>query len=153
MEVREGGLDDPRVQRLLELHVGRARAETARGSAHALDLSSLRGPGIEFWTVWEDGQPLGTGALKHLGDGEFEVKSMYTAEHCRRRGIGSAILSHLIAVCRKRSARRVNLETGSWQYFGPAVALYRKHGFVDCLPFADYVADPNSIFMTLDLEA
>ncbi len=153
MEIREGGLDEPCVQRLLELHVGRARAETARGSAHALDLSGLRVPGIEFWTVWEGDQPLGTGALKSLGGGEFEVKSMYTAEHCRRRGIGSAVLAHLIAVCKQRGARRVSLETGSWEYFRPAVALYRKHGFVECPPFAGYISDPNSIFMTLDLEA
>jgi putative acetyltransferase len=152
MEVREGGLDDPRVQRLLELHVRRARAETARGSAHALDLSGLKGPGIEFWTVWEDEQPLGTGALKSLGAGEFEVKSMYTAEHCRRRGIGSVVLTYLIAVCKQRRARRISLETGSWEYFRPAVAFYRKHGFVDCAPFAGYLPDPNSIFLTLDLE-
>jgi putative acetyltransferase len=152
MEVREGGLDDPRVQRLLEMHVKRARAETGRGSAHALDLPGLRGSGIEFWTIWEDGEPLGTAALKDLGAGEFEVKSMYTAEHCRRRGIGSAVLTHLIAVCRKRGARRISLETGSWEYFRPAVALYRKHGFVECPPFADYVRDPNSLFMTLALE-
>jgi len=151
MEVREGGLDDPRVQRLLKMHADRARAETARGSAHALDLSALRAPEIEFWTVWENGEPLGTAALKSLGGGEFEVKSMYTAEPCRRRGVGSAVLAHLIAVCKNRGAARVSLETGSWEYFRPAVAFYRQHGFVECPPFADYVQDPNSIFMTLIL--
>lgn len=135
------------------MHVVRARAETGRGSAHALDLSGLRGPGIGFWTVWEHEEPVGTGALKDLGDGEFELKSMYTAERCRRKGVGSALLAHLIAVCQRRGARRISLETGSWEYFRPAVALYRKHGFVDCPPFADYVPDPNSIFLTLDLEA
>lgn len=153
MEVRAGGLDDARVQKLLEVHVRRARAETARDSAHALDLSGLRSSEIEFWTVWENDQPLGTGALKALGPEEFEVKSMYTAEHCRRRGVASAILAHLIAVCRKRGARRISLETGSWDYFRAAVALYRKHGFVECAPFGGYRSDPNSIFMTLELEA
>jgi len=152
MKIHEGGLEDPRVQRLLEKHVARARAETGRGSAHALDLSGLRSPGIEFWTVWEQNEPVGTGALKDLGGGEFEVKSMYTAEHCRRSGVGTAVLEHLVAVCRRRGARRISLETGSWEYFRPAVALYRKHGFVECPPFAGYVTDPNSVFMTLNLE-
>lgn len=46
---------------------------------------------------------------------------------------------------------RLSLETGSWEYFRPAIALYRRHGFVECAPFADYAADPNSVFMTLDL--
>jgi putative acetyltransferase len=152
MEIHEGGLEDPRVQRLLEKHVSRARAETGRGSAHALDLSDLRSTGIEFWTVWEKHEPVGTGALKDLGGGEFEVKSMYTAEHYRRSGVGSAVLAHLIAVCERRGARRISLETGSWEYFRPAVALYRRHGFVNCPAFADYVSDPNSIFMTLALK-
>lgn len=151
MQVRQGGLDDARVQRLLEMHVVRARAETGRGSAHALDLSGLRQAGIEFWTVWIDDEPLATAALKDLGGGEYELKSMYTAEHSRRRGVGSAVLAHLIAVCKSRGARRISLETGSWEYFRPAVALYRKYGFVDCPPFADYISDPNSLFMTLEL--
>lgn len=151
MEIRAGGLDDPRVQRLLERHVERARGETGRGSDHALDLAGLRGTGIEFWTVWEGEQPVGMGALKDLGGGELEVKSMYTAEHCRRRGVGSAVLRHLIAAGRARGAKRMSLETGSWDYFRPAVALYRKHGFVECPPFADYVLDPNSLFLTLEL--
>ena len=43
---------------------------------------------------------------------------------------------------------RLNLETGSWDYFKPAVALYRRHGFVECEPFGEYVPDRNSIFMT-----
>lgn len=152
MEIREGGLDDPRVQALLAIHVERARAETGRGSAHALDLSGLRSADIEFWTVWEQDQPLGMGALKNLGHGAFEVKSMYVAASARRRGVGSAIVRHLIAVCRKRGAACLCLETGSWEYFRPAIALYCKHGFGDCPPFGDYVDDPNSRFMRLDLE-
>jgi len=47
---------------------------------------------------------------------------------------------------------RLSLETGSWEYFRPAQALYRNHGFVGCPPFADYVLDPNSVFMSLDLQ-
>jgi putative acetyltransferase len=46
---------------------------------------------------------------------------------------------------------RLSLETGSWDYFRPARALYRKHGFVECAPFGGYLPDPNSVFMSLDL--
>jgi putative acetyltransferase len=46
---------------------------------------------------------------------------------------------------------RLSLETGSWDYFQPARALYRKHGFVECAPFGRYLPDPNSVFMSLDL--
>ena len=47
--------------------------------------------------------------------------------------------------------RRLSLETGSFEYFRPAVALYAKHGFVECEPFGEYAPDPNSTFMTLAL--
>ena len=142
---------DPRVAALLRVHVTQARAETAPGSAHALDLDGLRSPEISFWTMWEDETLLGCGALKRLSADHGEVKSMHTAQAMRRRGAGSAMLRHLIAAARADGMSRLSLETGSWDYFRPAQALYRCHGFVECPPFADYVLDPNSVFMTLDL--
>lgn len=76
---------------------------------------------------------------------------MHTLEPARRKGIGSAMLRHIIAAADARGMSRLSLETGSWEYFGPARALYRRHGFVECAPFGDYVADPNSVFMSLAL--
>jgi putative acetyltransferase len=46
---------------------------------------------------------------------------------------------------------RLSLETGTWDYFRPAQTLYRRHGFAECSPFGDYVLDPSSVFMSLDL--
>lgn len=150
-QVREGGFGDPRVVDLLRFHFTTAHAQTAPGSAHALDLEGLQAPGIRFWTLWDDDKLLGFGALKMLTDDHGEVKSMHTVESARRRGVGSAILGHIIAVARDCGLSRLSLETGSWDYFRPAVTLYRRHGFMECPPFADYRPDPNSIFMTLDL--
>ena len=76
---------------------------------------------------------------------------MHTAQSLRRKGAGSAMLNHIIATARGRGMSRLSLETGSWDYFQAARAFYRRHGFVDCQPFADYLADPNSVFMSLDL--
>jgi putative acetyltransferase len=80
-----------------------------------------------------------------------EVKSMHTVREMRGRGIGSAMLGHIIAAARAWGMSRISLETGSWAYFFPAHALYRRHGFVDCPPFGDYIPDPNSLFMSLTL--
>jgi putative acetyltransferase len=151
LRIVEGGLDDPRVIDLLNTHLARARAETAPGSAHALDLSGLRSPEVTFWSAWEGDSLAGVGALKRLTDDHGEVKSMHTAESMRRQGVGAAILRHIIAAARARGMSRVSLETGSWPYFAPARALYERHGFVECPPFADYRPDPNSVFMTLVL--
>ena len=151
MHIVEGGLDDPRVIELLRTHVIRARAETAPGSSHALDLSGLRAPEVTLWSAWEGDAPVGVGALKRLSADHGEVKSMHTAEATRGRGIGTAILRRIIAAAQARGMSRLSLETGSWPYFAPARALYARHGFAECGPFGDYRLDPNSVFMTLAL--
>ena len=183
MRIIDGGLDDPRVVALLDTHLAQARAETAPGSAHALDLSGLRSPDVAFWSAWEDDMPgndmpaggapggsatsgnpsagamlggatlVGVGALRRLSADHGEVKSMHTAVAARGRGVGAALLRHIVAAARARGVTRLSLETGSWPYFAPARALYARHGFVECPPFGDYRPDPNSVFMTLTLPA
>jgi hypothetical protein len=68
------------------------------------------------------------------------------------------LLEHHLATARAATGAarslgmsRLSLETGSWPYFQPARALYRSVGFVECAPFGEYVHDPNSVFMSLDL--
>ena len=151
MKIICGGLDDPRVHALLEHHVRTARAETAPGSAHALDLEGLKSADMTFWSAWDGDRLVGVGALKRISPTHGEIKSMHTVETSRQLGIGTAILRHIIDAARVVGMRRLSLETGSWAYFHPARALYRRHGFVECPPFGQYVEDPNSIFMTLEL--
>ena len=148
IDFREGGLDDPRVVALLMHHLTTARAHTAPGSAYALDLSGLKAPEIRFFAAWEGETLLGTGAFKRLSPTHGEVKSMHTAEAARRRGLGAQMLNHLITTARADGLTRISLETGSWDYFAPARALYAAHGFEVCAPFGDYVPDRNSVFMT-----
>ena len=91
------------------------------------------------------------GALRRLSADHGELKSMHTAQAARGRGVGSAMLRHIMAAARARGMSRLSLETGSWAYFAPARALYARHGFVECGPFGEYREDPNSVFMTLEL--
>jgi putative acetyltransferase len=100
----------------------------------------------------EGGVLLGCGALKELAPEEGEVRSMRIDPAARRRGVATRMLSHLLEAARARGYRRISLETGSQEFFAPARLLYRGHGFAECRPFADYQPDPNSIFVTLDLE-
>lgn len=151
MRIAPGDLADPRIVALLETHLRTARAETAPGSAHALDLSGLQSPDIRLWAIWQGDTLAGVGALKRLSPDHGEVKSMHTAQGLRRQGAGNAMLRHIIAAARAGGLRRLSLETGSWDYFRPARALYARHGFAECPPFGDYLPDPNSVFMTLDL--
>jgi putative acetyltransferase len=151
MRIIEGDFSDPRVLALLKVHLATARAETALGSAHALDLTGLQSRDVIFWTIWEKETLLGMGALKRLSAEHGEIKSMHTAQVMRRKGVGSEMLRHIVTIARTNGMSRLSLETGSWDYFRPARALYSKHGFVECPPFGEYLPDPNSILMSLDL--
>lgn len=145
-------LTRPVVHRLLEEHLGDMRATSPAESIHALGVEALRAPGVTFWTAWSDRELHGCGALRDLGGGEGELKSMRTAGHARGRGVGATILDFLIAQARRRSYHHVRLETGTQEYFAPARRLYARHGFVTCPPFDAYTADANSVFMVLSLD-
>lgn len=136
---------------LLAEHLADMHATSPACSVHALDLDALRAPEVTVWTARREGELLGCGALKELDRRHGELKSMRTASAARGRGVGSAILSHLLDVARERGYARVSLETGAQPFFAPAHRLYARHGFVACEPFADYVLDPSSVFMTLEL--
>ncbi len=113
-------LNDGRVVALLETHYATARAQTAPGSAHALDLSSLRAPDIRLCAAWSGDDLLCIGALRTLSPEHGEIKSMHVAQRARGRSVGSTMLRHLLDVARRRGMRQVSLETGSWAYFEPA---------------------------------
>lgn len=151
MRILRGDLADPRIIALLRYHFDRCHEVTPPGSAHVFDVSRLAAPDIDFWAAWEGGILLGVGAMKPIDARNGEVKSMHTASAARRRGVASALLSHIIDTSRARGLTRLSLETGSFEYFAPAVALYKSHGFEDCAPFGDYRPDPNSLFLTREI--
>ena len=153
MEVRVDDLRGAQIIRLLEEHLRNMYEITPHESVHALDLSGLRRPEITMWSAWEGKELLGCGALKQLDAGHGEVKSMRTARAQLRRGVATAILLEIIAESRRRGYGRLSLETGSMAAFEPARALYAGSGFRPCGPFADYTDDPNSYYMTLELES
>ena len=151
MRIEIDDLTRPQVLALLNEHLTNMYELSPPESVHALDVSKLRGSDITFWTVWEDGDLLGCGALKELSPTHGEVKSMRTPQKMRRRGAGRAVLSHIVGVAKERTYRLLSLETGSAEAFLPAQKLYESFGFTYCGPFGDYEDDPNSVFMELRL--
>jgi putative acetyltransferase len=147
-------LDDlsrPEIAELLKEHLARMFVHSPPESVHALPIEGLRSPDITFWSVWENGELLGCGALKELDSQHGEIKSMRTASAHVRKGVARAVVRHIIAEAKRRRYRRLSLETGSMAAFEPARQLYTACGFAYCEPFDDYVNDPNSVFMTLEL--
>jgi putative acetyltransferase len=145
---------NPDVRLLLEEHLVDMFATSPAESVHALDLDALRAPSVTFWVAREGGAALGCGALKDLGEyaaGEGEIKSMRTRDVARGRGVAQAVLDTIVREARSRGYTRLKLETGTQAFFEPAHRLYERNGFVLCEPFADYVVDPSSRFMSLEL--
>ncbi len=152
MDIRlDRDLADPRIIDLLSEHLRDMARHSPPESIHALDLDGLRRPDISFWTVWDGEALLGCGALKQLDVEHGEIKSMRTAEAHRRKGVAATMLRHLLDEAARRSYRTLSLETGSMMAFEPARRLYASFGFAYCAPFADYIDDPNSVFMTREV--
>ena len=147
LRIREDKLTGQKVADLLREHLREMYEITPAQSVHALDLKALRSPEITFWSAWEGRVLVGCGALKAMDSRSGEIKSMRTARAHRGKGVASKILVHIIEEAKKRGYRDLLLETGSPDEFIPARALYERHGFVYCGPFADYTLDPNSVYM------
>jgi putative acetyltransferase len=151
MKIKIDDLSSPAVTELLAEHLRSLAEVSPPESRHALNLDELRKPGVTFWSVWLGHEVVGCGALKELNAEHGEIKSMRTAKAHVRNGIASMLLEHIISEAERRGYQRLSLETGSMQYFHPAHNLYRKFGFRTCPPFAGYVEDPNSVFMTREV--
>jgi putative acetyltransferase len=151
MHIKIDDLQGPEIYKLLQEHLQSMALHSPPESVHALDIEGLRQPGITFWTVWENDELLGCGALKELDSQHAEIKSMRTSSLHLRRGVAKNLLNHILEEARRRGYGRLSLETGSAEAFEPARKLYAGFGFTYCEPFADYVEDPYSVFMTKEL--
>ncbi|MBD2104285.1 GNAT family N-acetyltransferase [Leptolyngbya sp. FACHB-261] len=151
MNIKIDDLSGPEIYELLQEHLQSAALHSPPESVHALDIEALRKPEITFWTVWENGELLGCGAIKELDAQHGEIKSMRTSSLHLRKGVATNLLKYILEEARRRGYRRLSLETGSMEAFEPARKLYANFGFTYCQPFADYVEDPYSVFMTREL--
>jgi len=148
LRIVEDDLSGEAVIALLQLHLDELHALFPSESVHALPAARLREPDVTFYAAWDGEQLAGCGALKQLDADHGEIKSMRAAPEYRGRGVGKAILLHLLAEARRRGYARVSLETGTIDALIPARRLYEAHGFVRCAPFGNYREDPLSVCMT-----
>ena len=153
MDIRVDDLTSPEIIGLLHEHLQSMALHSPPESIHALDLQALRKSDITFWTVWQGAELMGCGAIKELDSRQGEIKSMRTVSSHLRRGVAARLMHHFLEEARRRSYERLSLETGSMDAFAPARNLYASFGFKPCGPFANYVEDPYSVFMTREVRA
>ena len=151
MDIKVDDLTGEKIIALINEHLTGMHGITPAESVHALPLEKLRKPDITFWSVWEQDELMGCGALKELDAKHGEIKSMRTATQHLRKGVAGLVIEHVLKEAKQRGYKRISLETGTSENFIPAQKLYEKYGFIYCGPFADYKDDPNSVFMTLEI--
>jgi putative acetyltransferase len=151
MVIRADDLTSSQVIELLREHLRCMAVVSPPESRHALNLDELKTPDVTFWSVWDGSELAGCGALKEIDETHAEIKSMRTASGYLRKGVASQMVQHILEEAKRRGYGRLSLETGSMEYFEPARRLYANFGFRICGPFASYLDDPNSVFMTKEL--
>jgi putative acetyltransferase len=151
LTIGEDDLSSTGTRALLALHLAGMHGHSPPGHVFALDLSGLKAPGVTVWTARDGDAVAGIAALKALGRGAGEIKSMRTHPEHLRKGAAAALLDHIIHEARRRGLTRLSLETGSGAAFEPALALYRSRGFVSGEAFGDYVASDFNQFLHLRL--
>lgn len=150
-QVIEDDLTGAAIIDLLRLHAAGMLQSSPPGTCHFLDLDELRRDDLTVWSIWDGESLAGCGALRELDDAHGEIKSMRTAPEHLGRGVGRCMLRHITDAASVRGYRRLSLETGRGEWFGPAIALYESAGFERCGPFAEYDANEFSLFFTLAL--
>jgi putative acetyltransferase len=150
-DIRVDDLSGDQTRDLLALHVRGMQAYSPPESVHALDLSALRTPDITVWTVWDGDAIAGIGAMRIVSADQGELKSMRTHPDHLRRGVAAVLLEHIIGEAKARGLKRLSLETGSGPAFDPALALYRRRGFVEGPAFGGYAATDFNQFLHLAL--
>ena len=148
IELIEGNFDNTEVNELLKKHFVELRDASPEGSAHVLDITGLKVPSIKFWSLWENHQLMGCGALKFLDIEHGEFKSIRVHDKFRRKGNGKKIIDQLINEAQKLKIKRISIETGAGDFFTPARRLFNSCGFKPCPPFAHYKKDVNSLYLT-----
>lgn len=138
MRIAVADLEDPEVQALIAYHQRAMLEGSPPGLSFALDLSGLQADGVTVWAAHVEGRVAAIGALKRLNEKSCELKSMRTHPEFLRQGLAAALLETIIAHAKAEGYACMSLETGTGPAFEPALALYRRRGFVNGAAFADY---------------
>ena len=149
MKSIEGNFNDKKVNDLLIEHFKELRSVSPTDSCHVLDVDGLKKRNIKFWSLWEEDQLLGCGALKFLDPNHGELKSIRITDHFKGKNYGEKVIKHLILEAKKLNITKLSLETGAGNFFIPARKLFNKCGFKISKPFAHYKEDPDACYMSL----
>ena len=114
------------------------------GKEHSFYAQFNKIDAIKYVVIaYENGQPVGCGAIKEFAPGIMEVKRMYTLPEHRGKQIASQVLSELESWAVELSCTKCVLETGKKQ--PEAIRMYERNGYKRIPNYGQYVGVENSI--------
>ncbi len=113
------------------------------GATHfGLDPADVSGGRGSFLVIYQEGNPVGCGAVRLIDPETAELKRMYVAPAARGRGLGRRLVAALETEARALGVRRLVLETGIRQ--SAALALYCSTGFQPIPLYGEYLRSPET---------
>ena len=106
LQIVEDDLFSEAIAALLRLHLDDMHRWSPPCSVHAMPIERLKAADVTFYSAWDGEVLAGCGALKELDAGHGEIKSMRASPDYRGKGVGKAVLLHLIDEARRRGYSR-----------------------------------------------
>src|SRR5690348_2986517 len=88
----------------------------------AAELDAEIAAGVVFWGYEDEGRLLGVMGIQRVRDVDL-IRHAYVTPEAQRRGVGAALLAHLLATGDRR------ILVGTWAAAGWAIDFYRRNGF------------------------
>ncbi|MFN2457289.1 MAG: GNAT family N-acetyltransferase [Chitinophagaceae bacterium] len=148
IEIIRTGSDNQDFIRLIKyLDVDLAQRD---GEDHSFYAQFNKVDKIKYVVVaYENGKPIGCGAIKEYTPTTMEIKRMYTLPDSRGKGIGSKVLNELEKWATELSYEKCILETGKRQ--PEAIVLYEKNGYTLIPNYGQYAGIENSLCFEKEL--
>lgn len=147
--VRTDGKNEDFIEncRLLDMDLDRRVGKQIKREKYAKfnQLDEIR----EAIVVYDDGKPVGGGAIRRYDDETVELKRVFVHNEYQGQGIGSRLVSLLIEWAAQLGYRRMILETG--ELLAESCAVYRKLGFAVIPNYGPYADMPESLCMAKEI--
>ena len=132
IEARRVRGDDPEARELvaaMEAWVTENFGPATPDRTSTVTAEEMVPPHGTFVVLYENGEAVGGGGLRRLGDDVAEIKRMFVRPAARGRGLGRRVLDELESAASELGYRRLRLDTAV--SMTTAMALYRAAGYRD----------------------
>lgn len=151
LTIHPASADNAEVRTSIALHLAGLEVATRARAFPPRDLGAYLDPAQSLWGGWRARRLAGVVALAPVDKALGEIRLLLTHPEHLRRGVGRALLTHLLGEARALALTRLAVRIGRDTAFGPMLAFYEAHGFRSGAPFGGHRASRAVRFLHRDL--